>query len=388
MFFLIYLNPVLIWFGAAISIVEIFTGTLFAPLGLKMGIIVILLGHLIGCALMYFVGVIGTKTGLSTMKSTSRSFGSKGSSFFATLNGLQLIGWTAVMIFSGASAANILIPQLSITVWSIIIAALIALWLVVKFKELGIVPTIVIALLFILSIIVSKKIFIGSPTAVGESSSLSFFAALELSIAMPLSWLPLIGDYTKEGEKTIKIPFVSSFTYFLASSWMYIVGLGCALFAQESDFILILVKSGLGTVGILIVILSTVTTTFLDAYSCGVSFSVMKFNEKKVSLICVALGLLIALFSNQSNLESFLYLISSVFVPMAAIQITDYFLVKKDVSNSSLNTANMVIFLVGFILYRILLRLDFFLGISIPVMIVTSLLVIIYNKIKKGNQND
>ena len=55
----------LIWFGAGVSIAEILTGTYFAPLGMAKGFAAILLGHLIGCTMMFFAGLIGGRTGLS-----------------------------------------------------------------------------------------------------------------------------------------------------------------------------------------------------------------------------------------------------------------------------------------------------------------------------------
>lgn len=49
----------LIWFGAGISIVEILTGTYFAPLGFSKGITAIIVGHIIGCFMLFLAGVIG-----------------------------------------------------------------------------------------------------------------------------------------------------------------------------------------------------------------------------------------------------------------------------------------------------------------------------------------
>ena len=49
----------LIWFGAAVSIAEILTGTYFAPLGFTKGLLAILIGHVIGCAMLFFAGLIG-----------------------------------------------------------------------------------------------------------------------------------------------------------------------------------------------------------------------------------------------------------------------------------------------------------------------------------------
>ena len=96
----------LIWFGAAVSIAEILTGTYFAPLGFTKGLLAILLGHVIGCAMFFFAGLIGGRTGLSAMGTVELSFGRIGCLFFAALNVLQLVGWTSIMIYDGALATN------------------------------------------------------------------------------------------------------------------------------------------------------------------------------------------------------------------------------------------------------------------------------------------
>ena len=60
----------------------------------------------------------------------------------------------------------------------------------------------------------------------------------------------------------------STLTYGLVSCWMYIIGMGAAIYTGEGDIALIMVKAGLGVAALVILILSTVTTTFLDAWSC------------------------------------------------------------------------------------------------------------------------
>ena len=76
----------LIWFGAAVSIAEILTGTYFAPLGFTKGLLAILVGHVIGCAMFFFAGLIGGRTGRSAMETVKMSFGQKGGLLFALLN--------------------------------------------------------------------------------------------------------------------------------------------------------------------------------------------------------------------------------------------------------------------------------------------------------------
>ena len=79
----------LIWFGAGVSIAEILTGTYFAPLGFGKGILAILIGHVIGCALLFLAGLIGGRVRKSAMETVKMSFGQKGSLLFACLNILQ-----------------------------------------------------------------------------------------------------------------------------------------------------------------------------------------------------------------------------------------------------------------------------------------------------------
>ena len=82
----------LIWFGAGVSIAEILTGTYFAPLGFGKGILAILIGHIIGCGLLFLAGLIGGRVRKSAMETVKMSFGQKGSLLFACLNILQLVG--------------------------------------------------------------------------------------------------------------------------------------------------------------------------------------------------------------------------------------------------------------------------------------------------------
>ena len=96
----------LIWFGAGVSIAEILTGTYLAPLGMGKGLLAIIVGHIIGCLMLFLAGVIGGKVRKSAMETVKMSFGQKGSILFAVLNVLQLVGWTAIMIYDGALAAD------------------------------------------------------------------------------------------------------------------------------------------------------------------------------------------------------------------------------------------------------------------------------------------
>ena len=162
----------LLWFGAGISIAEILTGMLLAPLGFAKGLLAILVGHVIGGLVMFGAGLIGGRTGRSAMETVEISFGHQGAKLFAGLNVIQLIGWTAVMIASAAAAGNTL-AGLGLSAWSLIIGAFIALWIILGLKTLGKVNEVVIAALFLLTLVLSGVIFMGSgvPQAAGGADS-------------------------------------------------------------------------------------------------------------------------------------------------------------------------------------------------------------------------
>lgn len=193
---------VFLWFGAAVSIAEILTGGLIAPLGFKTGILAIILGHLIGTGILVPGGIIGSRERIPAITSTSISFGRYGTYLFSILNILQLIGWTAVMIKSAANSVNLIAKSLwsfdSIFICTILIGILTALW--IWFGKVGMkkLNNIAVFLLFCLTLVLGAIIFKDKALlSKGGSGDISFGGALELNVVMPLSWLPLIADYTR-----------------------------------------------------------------------------------------------------------------------------------------------------------------------------------------------
>lgn len=372
----------LIWFGAAVSIAEILTGTFLAPLGFKNGVLAILLGHVIGCVPLFLAGLIGARKEVSSMETVKSSFGQRGSLLFSSLNVLQLIGWTAVMIISGAVAANAVIKTGS-WVWCLVIGALIIVWLLIGIRNLGPVNTVAMAGLFILTVVLSAVVFRSGGLGAAASGGLTFGAGVELAAAMPLSWLPLISDYTRFAKKKKAATAVSVSVYFITSCWMFVIGMGAAILTGQSDIATIMMQAGLGIAGLVIIIFSTVTTTFLDAYSAGVSaVSISKnISEKKAAIVITIMGTALAILTPITQVQNFLYLIGSVFAPMIAIMITDAFILKEDHSKANFSWINLALWLAGFIIYRLFMTIDTPVGYTAPVMIITGVLCYAVHKI-------
>ncbi|MCX7781428.1 MAG: putative hydroxymethylpyrimidine transporter CytX [Negativicutes bacterium] len=373
-----------LWFGAAVSVAEILAGGLLAPLGFAAGVAAIVLGHVMGCCLLVLGGVIGSRERMPAIQSTRISFGAYGSVLFSGLNILQLVGWTAVMIMSAGKSINEITKIVwgidNFTLWCLAVSGLIMLWIAMGresgWKKLN---AVAVAMLFALTLVLSAVVFKdGGLLAKAPEAGMSFGEGVELSVVMPLSWLPLIADYTRFARTSRGAAWGSWLGYFAGSSWMYIIGLGAAIAAGNADPAAMMLAANLGLAALGIIVLATVTTTFMDAYSAGVSYTniMPKANEKYVALLMTVLGAVLALVADMEQYEVFLLAIGSVFAPLFAVLLTDYFILKNRTIKPELliNWGALAVWALGVALYYQFLKLGLVLGATIPVMLITGAL--------------
>ena len=166
---------------------------------------------------------------------------------------------------------------------------------------------------------------------------------------------------------------------------MFVIGLGCALFAGTDDVAAVLSQMGWGVAGILIVVFATVTTTFLDAQSAGVSAeSISKHLDARVcGIIAAVVGCALAIFAPVGDFEEFLYLIGSVFAPMATIVCVDYFVLHRDRTTTTVDWRNVALWVFGFVLYRFSLTWDAPCGNTLPVMAAIALAAIVVGAVAR-----
>lgn len=389
----------LIWFGAGVSMSEILTGTYFAPLGIKTGLFAILIGHIIGGILLFLAGYLGAKTRNNAMETVAVSFGRKGNLPFSVLNILQLAGWLAILNYDGALAANGIF-SVGAGVWCAVIGVLLLLWILVGLKRLEKINMVAMTALFLMTLVLCFVIVTrGNFGTLFNGSSvnkdvLTFGAAIELSAAMPLSWIPVISDYTSNSTKPVKATVVSTIVYCLVSCWMYLIGMSAAIGMGTSDIAQISLRAGLGVVGLLIILFSTVTTNFLAAHSAGVSGEVIgesfskHINGKYLSVLVVLIGTIAAILYPMDNIEDFLYLINSVFAPMIAVMIADFFFNKKRSVTKEWDWTNLIVWLIGLSLYRVLMHVDIVIGYTLPDIVITAVLCVIVHHILPKNRLD
>jgi len=332
----------LLWAGAAVSLAEIWAGGLLVPMGLGLGLAAILIGHLIGNTPLALGGMIGSRWGIPTMVSVRASFGLRGSYFAAALNVIQLVGWTAVMLIVCAGAAEAIAKMYGYshpTLWIILSGAVTTLWALLGHRFWKWLQRIAVFALGILCGIMTYMVFYEygwtDLCKIPASKDFAFMVGMDLVIAMPISWLPLVSDYSRFGRET-RTTFFGTWTgYFLVSSWMYLLGLVAALATKSPDpagvVMSLMVKFGWPVTALLIVLFSTFTTTFLDIYSTAVSaLNIFPgLGERKGVVLGGILGTLTAiLFPSLLNYEHFLLFIGAMFCPLFGVVLADYFLLR------------------------------------------------------------
>jgi putative hydroxymethylpyrimidine transporter CytX len=209
------------------------------------------------------------------------------------------------------------------------------------------------------------------------------FAYGELTAMLPGGGM--ISDYTMLG-KSARGSFWGSFAgYFIGSSFMYAIGLVSSLYAGTPDPIAVMTSLSLGLSALLVVVLSTVTTTFLDVYSAVMSTLNLtsKISKKNLILIFGALGILLAMYFPMEHYENFLYMIGSLFAPVFSVVIADYFIYKDNRSGDLFNLSGLAAAAVGVASYYIIIGQDLLIGATLPSMAVTMAVYALFRFINK-----
>ena len=103
-------------------------------------------------------------------------------------------------------------------------------------------------------------------------------------------------------------------------------------------------------------------------------------------MVVTVIGTVGAIFLPLTDITGFLYFIGSVFAPMIAIQIADFFILRQNRDDKNFSVQNLLIWLVGFVVYRLLMRVDIIVGNTLPDMLITIALCVIVSKLGANKQ--
>lgn len=319
----------LLGFAGAAAVLQPVPG---AQLGITAAVLATVLGTLIGTVMTSVAGIPGTQTGAPAMALLRGLFGTRLSYLPTVLNIAQCIGWGTFELVVISQAAQTVVGDHG-PHWPYVVAAGV-ITTVLTIRPLGSVRLlrryVTLAVLFAMAWL-SVALLLHPVPGPHHASWHGFFPATDSVVAVAVSFVPLIADYTRFA-RTARAGFWGSLLgYSVTQIWCYLIGLIVILQGANGEdqnsiysaFTAVL----LGTVFLGILVIREVDQSFANVYSTAMSIqNLAPRTDRRVLTIAIgALTTLLALSVDVDNYANFLYLIGSVFVPMFAVLAVDYF---------------------------------------------------------------
>jgi NCS1 family nucleobase:cation symporter-1 len=381
-----FFDTFVLWADLGISFLVMVVGMFLVPgLGLRQAFMAIFVGALIGNLLLGLIATIGSDTGMPTMVLLRPVLGLRGSYVPSLLNVLQLIGWATFEVIIMAQAAHLLSERVfgsrGYPAWVLffgVITTLMAVGgpvLIVKqWLEKFAVWAVLLSTLW-LTYAVATSYELGALFSQPGTGAMSFWLGVDLVAVMPISWVPLVADYSRFAHHRGAAFWGTGLGYFVPHIWFYALGAILALAAgvvsdPNAPIAPLLAAIGALTAGwaaVVVVLVDETDEAFANIYSAAVSArNILAHMSQR--MLAGLMGLVVLVLAETIPLvqyESFLLLIGAVFVPLLGILAADYFLMHGrhyDVAelyrvggcywyHGGVNWLAMAVWFAGFILY-------------------------------------
>jgi len=391
-----------LWSSLGVGLLVLVAGSLLVPsLGLAEALTVSLIGSVIGSALLAAAGIVGSRYGVPTMVSLRPVLGRWGSYLPTILNSVQLIGWTAFeLMVMGQAAARIsgpLLGEFTAAFWVLVFAAWCAalalggpLVVVRQWLEKAAIWIVYLTTIWITWQVFSRPGALEAFFRPGDGS-MPIPLAIDLVIAMPISWWPLISDYNRFA-KSPRGGFIGTLTgYTLANTWFYFLGASIALIVGAEDIIASISAIFLGNLALLMILVDETDNAFADIYSTAVSLQNISPRTRQWKFVAAAtiLGIIFALTLPLAEYEGFLLMIGGLFVPLLGTLVAYYAVtggldVKEFYEGAPrLRAAPLIAWLAGIGVYFYVAGFHPWLGASIPAFAVSALLTLTLSRRSK-----
>jgi NCS1 family nucleobase:cation symporter-1 len=339
------LDFAILWGDLGVGLLVLVTGALLVPaLGLPRALLAIVVGSAIGCVPLALVGRAGAREGVPGMVLLRPVLGTRGSYLPTVLNILQLVGWTAFELWAMALVATRVTGTGGFLLWLAVVAAVCLLLslggpvVVVRRWMARFGVWVVMGVAAYLTVRVFVTVDMGDLwTAPGTGGFPTFWPAVDLVIAMPVSWIPLVADYNRFARRGVSSTTGTYAGYFAANVWFYSLGALLILSAQAPEPSVVgmadgIVALGGGTILLVALLVGETDEAFADIYSAAVSAQnlVPRFPQRAGVILVTALGVggaaWLSSLQDQGVLtyELFLFLIGSIFVPLFGVFLADY----------------------------------------------------------------
>lgn len=383
-----------LWFSLGVGLLVMQVGAYLMPaLSPREALAAIVLGSLVGAGLLGSMARLGCDSGLSSAGLMHGVYGRRFARLPIVLNIVQLLGWGTFELVvmrdatlalgrqSGAMQAAHW-PLLATLLWGGVVLLIMGGSMVQLVRR--IISRIALPLV-ILSLLWLSWQFLGMAMAQGAAAlwsrpgagGMSMLSAMDLVIAMPISWLPLVADYARHG-KSGRTALTGTWTGFaVANIWCYALGVLVALTLPSEDLVTALLLAQGGLIALALVLIDEVDNAYGDTYSAAVSAHSMlaAWSIRRWGLLVAAVCTALALVLPMHSLEPFLLTLSSCFVPLFGVVLgrlafgTDAAQLVRDAP--AVRWSAVAIWLLGIAFYHLLPHLGTAMGSALPTLALT-----------------
>ena len=338
-----------LWGDLAVSLLVMVAGSLLVPgLGTQEAVLAVVIGTAFGAVLLSLVGIAGTEMGVPTMVALRAPMGVRGSFLASGINILQLVGWAALEIIIMAQAAKALSNEYlgfsGYYFWLSlfgIVGTLLALGgpvMVVRqwMQRFGI--WIVVAAATWLTFHLFDAYDVGEVwRRDGAGGFPNFWQGVDVVVALPVSWIPLVCDYSRFARRAVPAAAGTYIGYAIANAWFFILGLMYVQVLQTDPggfttaLVEMMLPLTLGWVALIVLLFGETDEAFANIYSTAVSSQNMAPRAPHWLLVLTVgtIAVIVAISIDLVQYENFLLLIGGVFVPAFGIFIADYFVLRR-----------------------------------------------------------
>jgi NCS1 family nucleobase:cation symporter-1 len=331
-----------LWFSLGVGLLVMQVGSFLVPaLSLPGALLAIVTGSVLGAGLLAWVAAIGCREGLSSSALVGRTLGLQFALLPVALNVVQLLGWTAfeLVVMRDGTAAIVRqltgldatwVPVVATLAWGALLLALAGgtmTGLVRRFVSRVGLPLVVLSLCWLSWQFWSRAQAQGFEALWNRpgTGSMSVLQALDLVIAMPVSWLPLVADYARYGRSSDAALRGTWLGYALANIWCYALGvLVISTTAPGAELVATLLLAQGGLIALGLILIDEVDNAYGDVHSGAVSINYLRprWTIRRIGMALAVLGTACALVLPMHSLEPFMLMLSSIFVPLFGVVIS------------------------------------------------------------------
>lgn len=334
------------------------------PLAVTLAAIAV--GSAIGSVLLGLGAAAGAAEGVPTMVLLRGLLGRWGSALPTAMNLVQCVGWaTFEVVIIGEAASRVLhAPRWPFVLLAGAVATGMALRPLGAMRMLGRyavwVALAAVAYLFVRVLAAPRPPFIGE-------GAVSFWSAVDIVVALPVSWFPLAADYTRHARSRRAAFLGSTVGYGAATAALFTLGVVAlaAYGAAGLDVVDALLAVPLGLVAVAVLLVVEVDEAFANIYSTAVSTQNLlgRLDRRLLAALVGGLATVLGLTFDIAAYEPFLFLIGAVFVPLVGVFVVAYFVVPRepwDVSDAAPARPRLIVsWVTGFVAYQLTLPTAF-----------------------------